>query len=99
MRPKILILLCWLVATNVYGQSNSIDTLKIILSVATNDTIRLQCAGNLTDAYTEIQADSALRYGQMELDLAKKLGFRLSEAYALQQMGYILINMGNNLKL
>jgi len=95
MRPKILILLCWLVATNVYGQSNNIDSLKNALAAARNDTVRLQCAGNLTDAYTEIQADSALRYCQMELDLAKELGFRLSEAYALQQMGYVLINMGN----
>jgi len=94
-RKMILVILICSAALLSRAQGKVIDSLKQELNQTLNDTARLKTAGNLADAYTEFQADTALKYAQLELDLARKLGFRLSEAYALQQMGYILINLGN----
>lgn len=73
----------------------SIDSLKHILLATSNDTLKLSCAGNLADGYAEISPDSALVYAERELILARKLGFRLNECYALNHIGYALMNLGN----
>jgi signal transduction histidine kinase len=49
----------------------------------------------MTDAYMEIKPDSAYYYAK-ELDaLARKMNFKLNEAYGLDQMAYALLNLGD----
>src|SRR5690349_7437743 len=93
---KRAFLILFIVACANAGRGElSIDSLKTVLSTTSNDTLKLSCAGNLADAYSEISPDSALVYAERELLLAKKLGFRLNECYALNHIGYSLMNLGN----
>ncbi len=73
----------------------SIDSLKHVLYITDNDTLKLSCAGNLTEAYLETQPDSSVVYAEMQLAYARKLGYRLNESYALGHLGYALMNLGN----
>ena len=95
MIKKICICLFCFICNISFGQRRVIDSLRQALSKADNDTLRLQILGNLSDAFTEIRYDSALHYGELELDMARKLHFKLNESYALQQMGYALTNQGD----
>lgn len=89
-------LVIYLVLCAYAGRSElSIDSLKHILLTTTNDTLKLSCAGNLAEAYAETSPDSAWVYAERELLLARKLGFRLNECYALNHIGYALMNLGN----
>ncbi|MFI5152507.1 MAG: ATP-binding protein [Chitinophagales bacterium] len=84
-----------LVCVNSFAQDAQIDSLRDAIGKTANDTLQLQILGTLADIYTEIRTDSALYYAEQELGMAKKLQFKLNECYALQQMGYALMNLGN----
>ncbi len=49
----------------------------------------------LSAYYTELNKDSAEYYGELQLDLAKKLNQKLWEADALFQVAYITYDLGN----
>jgi signal transduction histidine kinase len=95
MIKKICILLLCFICNISFGQRRAIDSLRQELNKADNDTLRLQITGDLSDKFTEIKFDSALHYASLELELARKLKFKLNESYALQQMGYALTNIGD----
>ena len=95
MIKKICILLLLFFHNTSFGQRRIIDSLRSELERTDNDTVRLQITGNLSDAFTETRFDSALHYAEIELQLARKLNFKLNESYALQQMGYALTNLGD----
>ncbi|WP_336517165.1 sensor histidine kinase [Pollutibacter soli] len=92
---RILLILLIVACANAGRGELSIDSLKHVLSATANDTLKLSCAGNLADAYSEISPDSALVYAERELFYARKLGFRLNECYALNHIGYSRMNLGN----
>jgi signal transduction histidine kinase len=77
------------------AQQFYIDSLKHKAEITQNDTLKLILFENLNEAYTETNPDSAYYYAEKILMLARALKLRLNEVYALGQMGYALLNMGN----
>ncbi len=49
----------------------------------------------LAEAYEETNPDSSYFYAEQQLSLARSLQLKLNEAYALNDMGYAQLNMGN----
>ena len=95
MRKQIFLFILCLIGEWSWSQFARIDSLRNALSKTSNDTLQLQILGTLADIYTEIRTDSALYYAEQELGVARKLNFKLNECYALQQMGYAQMNLGN----
>ncbi|MFI5155491.1 MAG: ATP-binding protein [Chitinophagales bacterium] len=79
----------------VSGQQATVDSLRREESLAKNDTIRLILLTSLTEAFTEGKPDSAYYFGKELLSLSQKLKLKLNEAYALDQIAYAHLNMGN----
>jgi len=50
---------------------------------------------SLALAYSEVDLDSSLYYSDQEINLSQKLGYRLSEAFAMSNKGYALYNITN----
>ena len=80
---------------NSRAQQPNIDSLKNLLSNAENDTLQLVLVGKITNAYSEVNPDSALFYGSKMQVLAKKYFFRLEEVAALNEIGYAYLNIEN----
>jgi len=96
MTRHIFFIIIFLFATLLAKtQETNIDSLKNELATSTSDTINLILAGKLADAYAEIYPDSAQHYGDIMLALSKKLEYKLEEVYALCEIGYAQLNMGN----
>ena len=87
----LLLIICF--SWSAQSQLN-VDSLKNLLRSTNNDTLRLSLNGHIGDEYLETQADSSMHYINQELAWARKLNFRLNEAYALGKMGYVLMNSG-----
>jgi Signal transduction histidine kinase regulating C4-dicarboxylate transport system len=77
------------------AQQPNFDSLVQQAEIAKNDTAKIILYSRITDAYTEINPDSAFYYADKVAAMAGKLKLRLTEAYAMGQMGYALLNMGN----
>ena len=60
-----------------------------------NDTLRMKLLEGLATMYGETNPDSSYYYAEQWSIASGKLGFRLSEAFALNGMGYALMNKGN----
>ncbi|MEP6617624.1 MAG: ATP-binding protein [Ginsengibacter sp.] len=87
--------LLFLAAQFTTAQKIGIDSLFQAAEATRNDTTKIILFSRITEAYTEINPDSSLLYAQKVLALAEKLKFRLTEVYAMGQMGYAMLNMGN----
>src|SRR5580765_912730 len=72
-----------------------VQSLKLRLAFTSNDTLRIGMLDSLTLAYSEVHPDSSLYYSDQEINLSQKLRYRLSEAFAMNNKGYALLNMGN----
>ena len=77
------------------AQRTSIDSLIHEANITKNDTIKLVRFRTITRAYAELNPDSAYRYAEICLALARKLNLKLDEGDALQEMGYAYLNRGN----
>ena len=77
------------------AQQVNADSLKQAANNTLNDTSRLILLGRLTNFYVEINPDSAYNYASQMLSIAQKLDLKLEEVYALGEMGYAALNMGN----
>jgi len=80
--------------SNVIRQSY-IDSLKNELGTCRNDTFRLVLYSNLCNAYQNKSYDSTLSYSEKQFALAKQMGYRLDEAYALDNIGYNMYYLSN----
>ena len=65
----------------------NVDSLKIILSAATNDSLQFNACRPIYDYYEEFNRDSALYYAGKMLQLARKHNKKNAEAYALSCQG------------
>ncbi len=83
------------VAVTAVAQQSYIDSLKKEIAASKNDTTNLIRFGKIADIYSEINPDSSYHYAQKMQAITKKLHLRLEEAFALNQMGYALLNKGN----
>jgi signal transduction histidine kinase len=93
---KIIYILFTIAAANfAVAQQVNADSLKEAVINLPNDTSKLILLGRLTDFYVEINPDSAYNYANKMLPLAQNLNLKLEEVYALGEMGYAALNMGN----
>ena len=72
-----------------------VQSLKTRIESTSNDTLRIGMLDSLSLAYSEVDADSSLYYAEHEIRLSQKFRYRLSEAFAMNNKGYALLNMGN----
>ena len=91
MKHHITILLFFSLFIRAAAQHDLIHQLE----TTTNDTLRIKLLADISFIYGETNPDSAYYYAEQTSILCRKLGYRLSEAYALNGMGYALMNKGN----
>ena len=99
--PKIIFIL--LIPVSIFSQEGSYlyepnsreaDSLKRVYESRASDTIKMEVSRLLGFYYHEKNTDSALYFQTQQLKLARKLGFRLWEADALELCGFIAKHMG-----
>ena len=95
IRRFIYISLLLVVALHGQSQQTYIDSLRHQIEISQNDTAKIVLIGILSDEYSETKMDSSSYFAEQLLILSRKLNFKLSETFALSQMGYALLNMGN----
>ena len=69
---------------SVRAQLTLVDSLKMEIRATTNDTVRLVLLSKLTSHYFELDFEQLGIYSKPMLHLAKKLGYKIEEAYAMQ---------------
>ena len=87
----ILLMMLFLCA----NAQKSTNSLMLHLNSARNDTSRLIVLRSLGRAYAEKNPDSAYYFSEQSLKLARKLGFKIDEGGAVQEIGYAFVNKGN----
>jgi len=98
MKIILNIVLIKIVALSALGQLpgfRTTDSLHQQLAVVKQDTTRVLILAELAEAFRNTMSDSAMRYGQQSLSLAKQIQFPKGEAKALLSMSVILREMGN----
>src|SRR5258708_25744358 len=89
----LLLLFVWLVGfTQTKG---TIDALQHQLSIAKDDTSRVNAQLSLCFAYRLGNTDSSLLYGQRALILSQKISYPAGEILALSYSGITMEQMGN----
>ncbi len=76
------------------ANSNQIDSLRHVYKTTLNDTVFMETSRILGFYYHERNSDSAIIYQIQQLEMARKLGFKIWEADALGLCGFITRNMG-----
>ena len=69
------------------GQFSKIDSLKLLLEKAPNDTNRVNMLMNISNSYYFYKPDSSIVYSKMSLELARELDFTNGIIRALNQVG------------
>jgi len=72
-----------------------VDSLKLILSTAKDDTAKVLLLADLSFDYQVFQVDTSIRYSQRAISLARQLNYKKGEAAALYSYGYALWISGN----
>ncbi len=93
MRTYVRIIFLLLLPVCVHAQPAA-DSLREIFDNATGDSIRYTASRALYNYYEELNRDSALRYSEYNLLLARKNNKKLIEVFALNTRGYQLIHLG-----
>ena len=63
-----------------------LDSLIEREKVTKNDTERVVLLGNIVRSYAETNPDSSLYYSELQVDLARKMKFKVEEAASLREM-------------
>jgi two-component system, NtrC family, sensor kinase len=93
---QILILSSFLMfLANGYAQGKTIDSLKQVLAVAKEDTGKLNILDELGNVYVFNDPDSAIKYSQIGLVLARKLNFEQRNGTILWHLAFALSNTGD----
>ena len=96
MKVLIKILLLLLLPVFVSAQQHKqLDSLRMALSNAANDTIRMDVYDQLAYYFYEVNPDSSLLYAEKELQIATQLNLKIYEANALTHQGYDFTNLNN----
>src|SRR5688572_20105162 len=95
IKQFIFILLLLVLVWNSKAQQPDIDSLRHEIDIAQNDTIKIVLFSTITETYAETRPDSSVYFAEQLLMLARKLNFKLNEVFALAQIGYAFLNMGN----
>ena len=94
---KNLAIICIFVFSGILmrAQSVNIDSLKYQLSVAKEDTNKVNLLNSLCLLYAWSYADTGLIYAQQQLDLSEKLEYTRGIFGAMQNMSSALTTLGN----
>jgi serine phosphatase RsbU (regulator of sigma subunit) len=96
MKERVLtFLLCVLCST--FLVPSNLDSLKIVLK-GSSEKQKVEILNTLCDAYVYVNTDSALKYGNTGLSLAKKTGNKLFEAAILTNIGNVFLRTGEYAK-
>jgi two-component system, NtrC family, sensor kinase len=97
MKCFVKISLCLLlpVFSIAQHQQRRLDSLRMAVDNAVNDTLRMDFTDNLAFAFTEANSDSALFYYDKAAQLADKLSLKIAEVSYLDMKGYILSTKQN----
>ena len=76
-------------------QHKELDSLRIALENAANDTIRMDVYDQLADYLYEINEDTSLLYAEKELQIARQLNLKIYEANTLTHQGYDFTSLNN----
>jgi serine phosphatase RsbU (regulator of sigma subunit)/Tfp pilus assembly protein PilF len=77
--------------------ATKLDSLKSILKTTAGKE-KVEILNTICDSYVYVNPDSAMRYGELGLELAKKTGYRLFEAAILTNIGNIYVQSGEYAK-
>jgi len=92
---KISLLLLLPAFVEAQHNNKQLDSLRMVLSNATNDTIRMDVYDQLAYYFYEVNPDSSLLYAEKELQIARQLNLKIYEANALAHEGYDFTNLIN----
>ena len=92
---KILLLLLLPAFVQAQQQHKELDSLRMALGNAANDTIRMDVYDQLSYYFYEVNVDSSLLYAEKELQTARQLNLKIYEANALTHLGYDLTGLIN----
>lgn len=96
---KLFFKIWWLLLLPAFveaqGNSKQLDSLRLVLGNAANDTIRMDTYDQLANFFYEENPDSSLLYAEAELQIARLLNLKIYEANALVHKGYALANLIN----
>ena len=81
--------------TLYYAARTNLDSMRLAIQNAANDTIRMGTSRFLSWSYLEINRDSSVFYNKQALSLARKLKLKLNEVDILDAQGYLLYTLGN----
>jgi two-component system NtrC family sensor kinase len=96
MRTVTLILFFFLIGRIGFGQNRQVsDSLRHELAITKQDTSRVLILVALAGNYQNVNPDSALRYGQQALNLAKKITFLRGQVRAFNTLGNANRLIGN----
>ncbi len=93
----MLLPICTWAQNGVYyiPSAREVDSVDLLLPRTANDTLKMSMYFYLSAYYTELNKDSSLYFGDLQLTLAQKLHQKLWEADALFQIGYLSFGLGN----
>ena len=92
MRIIILCLFLLIVTTVAHAQNNQIDSLKALLDVSADDTVKVNTLILLSNKLVGTDPEATIFYSTQAKDLAEKLNYKRGLGYALKSigMGYYL---------
>ena len=94
-RKLLLVVMLLVIVTRLYSQNKSIDSLKGALAISKEDTSKCQILLKLTTSYWELDADSSIRFGKMNLDLSRQLNDAFLIGQANKSLGVAYDYKGN----
>ena len=93
---KILLYIYFIcLSTLCFAQDKKLDSLKLVLSTAKEDSNKVNNLIQLSKGYTFSDPEEAIRYSIEARDLAQKLKFNSGKAYALKNIGMVYYNHTN----
>ena len=85
-------------ATASRSQNTETDSLKKLLTTATEDSKQVTILEGLSYAYLSAYPDSALQFAMQGLELAQKIGDRRGEALCINALGNVYFHVGDYAK-
>jgi len=98
MKNPIIVFITILLTTIAEAQQSNqfyIDSLKRLLTIAKEDTIKIQILAGLTNLYSFYHPDTAITYGQQALQLSEKLNYEKGILFSEGNLAISLQYAGN----
>jgi signal transduction histidine kinase len=95
MKKAIVLAVIIFCVTNLYAQTNTIDSLQRLLKTEEEDTSRAKLLANLAFAYVYSKPDTSLLLAQQALSISKKEGYTKGEALSLNMIAAVFLTTGN----